>query len=130
MTRQLFPKTKLTVREYAVGSFQVATRKMMSSKCRNRKAKPGRLVDQVEFGYRQVWFCTIRYFTKWYGLTALAHKIGFASDETDRLLSLDPDREIAREALITSNTTELPSNDSRVKKPTYLKWPSTWSQRV
>ena len=38
--------------------------------------------------------------TKGYGLATLARELGFASDETDRLLSLDPDREIAREALL------------------------------
>ncbi len=38
--------------------------------------------------------------TKWYQIGALAKNLGFESDEINRLISLDPDREIAREALV------------------------------
>ncbi|KAJ0100649.1 uncharacterized protein J7T55_010252, partial [Diaporthe amygdali] len=86
--------------------------------------------DQFEFGYRQVWLYAWRHWTKlipecpkkddndytpvpqrpdpkaWYGMASLAARVGFESDEIERLRSSDPDREMAREALFRARDPE------------------------
>jgi hypothetical protein len=79
--------------------------------------------DQFEFGYRQVWLYAWRHWADlvpecprkednedtptpqmhdpwaWHGIASLAAKVGFESDEIDRLRLSDPDYEVARDAL-------------------------------
>ncbi|KAK0628283.1 hypothetical protein B0T17DRAFT_614224 [Bombardia bombarda] len=90
----------------------------------------GSTSDQFEFGYRQVYLYAWRHWTElvpecpkkedgedtpmpqrpdprtWCGIAKLAAKVGFESDEIDRLIASDPDREIAREALLKARSPE------------------------
>jgi len=99
----------------------------------------GTRLDQFEFGYRTVWLHAWRHWTehvpecprkeddedtplpqepnprKWYEIGVLARRSGFESDEIQRLVSLNPDREVARKHLeracdlSESNTSEIES---------------------
>ncbi|KAF4344402.1 Intracellular transport USO1 [Fusarium beomiforme] len=86
--------------------------------------------DQFEFSYQQIWLYAWRYWTelvpecprkeegeatpipgrpdprRWRDLARLAARLGFESDEIDKLLNTDPDREIAREALLKARSPE------------------------
>ncbi|KAF4446547.1 Intracellular protein transport protein USO1 [Fusarium austroafricanum] len=86
--------------------------------------------DQFEFGYQQIWLYAWRYWAelvpecprkeegeatpisqrpdprRWREIARLAARLGFESDEIDGFLSLDPDREIAKEALLKARSPE------------------------
>ncbi|KAF4451416.1 hypothetical protein F53441_5584 [Fusarium austroafricanum] len=86
--------------------------------------------DQFEFGYQQIWLYAWRYWSelvpecprkeegeatpipekpdprRWRGIARLAARLGFESDEIDKFLNSDPDREIATEALLKARSPE------------------------
>ncbi|KAI9772442.1 MAG: hypothetical protein M1840_000645 [Geoglossum simile] len=126
--KQLFGKTKLTVYQAMcrifLGCNQSDDEYILQGSEKVFQSIPGSLKDQVEFGYRQVWLYSWRHFTElieecprkedgqdtpapqepdrnaWYHFAALASKLGFQSEQIDRLTLLDPDREAARDALL------------------------------
>ncbi|KAF2458845.1 hypothetical protein BDY21DRAFT_283526 [Lineolata rhizophorae] len=87
---------------------------------------PGSLTDQIEFGYRQIYIYAMRYILDmvperarkedghatpqprkpsprlWNDIANLAYRLGFESLEINRLRLLNPDYEIARDALLTA----------------------------
>lgn len=86
--------------------------------------------NQFEFGYQHIWLYALRHWVemvpecpkkedgeetpipyrpdprRWYEIAKLAAKRGFESDQIDRLLSSDPDREVARQALFKARNPE------------------------
>jgi Protein of unknown function (DUF3723) len=95
----------------------------------------GNLTDQIEFGYRQLWLYSMRHFTEmireypkkedhqltpvpkepdeavWCKFAALAYRLGFESEEIHRLMSKDPDRELARSTLL------------KARRPCHFRYP-------
>jgi hypothetical protein len=113
IVRQLVPKSKFSTR--------VAMRQIFSR--RNLEKNRDSETDLFEFGYNQINLYAWRLWAelvpecpkkepdddtpipqkpsqaRWHGLAALAKDYGFASHEISRLLTLDPDIEMAREFL-------------------------------
>ncbi|RBA14416.1 hypothetical protein FPRO05_03208 [Fusarium proliferatum] len=90
----------------------------------------GSYSDQFEFSYQQIWLYAWRHWVelvpecprkeegeatpiprrpdprRWRDLARLAAQLGFESDEIDKFVNSDPDRQIAREALLKARSPE------------------------
>lgn len=126
--KRLFGKTKDTVYQAMGQIFSGCNQKddeyIVQQSERSFRSESGNLSDQFEFGYRQVWLYSWRHFTElieecprkedgqptpvpqepdevlWYEFAVLANKLGFKSEQISRLMSPNPDREVARKALL------------------------------
>ncbi|KAI9765977.1 MAG: hypothetical protein M1840_006984 [Geoglossum simile] len=113
-----------TIEQMFSGVNQMEDRFVLQNGDSDFRSIPGNLTDQVEFGYRQLWLYSMRHFTEmieecprkedhqptpvpmepdeavWCKFAALAYRLGFESEEIHRLMSKDPDRELARSTLL------------------------------
>ena len=126
--KQLFSKAEGTVYSAMEGIYTGSNQKddevVLQSSERNFRTEPIQSVDQFRFGYWQLWLYTWRHFDRlgqgcprkedgedtpipaepdpalWYWLGVLADKLGFESNQIKKLISSDPDTEIARKCLL------------------------------
>jgi hypothetical protein len=126
--RHLSAKTELTTYRAMENIFTACNQKddelVLQSSEKFFRSEKGDSVDQFKFGYWQLWLLTWRHFTKlgqecpkkedgedtplleepdpavWHWFGTLADKLGFESDQISELISLDPDKETARKALL------------------------------
>ncbi|KAI9770970.1 MAG: hypothetical protein M1840_002674 [Geoglossum simile] len=126
--RQLFGKTKRTVYKEMDDIFlEGGSQLTVQDSDQTSYSVPGNETDRFEFGYRQVWLYAWRHFLKlipecprkedgqptpvpqepskyrWCQFPSLASQLGFQSDQINRLMSLNPYREIARDALLKAH---------------------------